>query len=166
MPKLGSLEYLLKAGNLITGGITGLSINGIIDLITPLKTGNFESISGDIKVKDGIADGINVYSKGKDLNLYLTGSYNISTLVADMEVYGSLSKNFSTLLGRIGNASLNRLFNAIPGVNINEVNPQSTSNINKIPNFDKNNVLRVFKADIFGDINGSNYVKSFRWIKN
>ena len=35
--KLGSLEYLLKAGNLITGGITGLSINGIIDLITPLK---------------------------------------------------------------------------------------------------------------------------------
>ena len=40
MPKLGSLEYLLKAGNLITGGITGLSINGIIDLITPLKTGN------------------------------------------------------------------------------------------------------------------------------
>lgn len=166
MPKLGSLEYLLKAGNLITGGITGLSINGIIDLITPLKTGNFESISGDIKVKDGIADEINVYSKGKDLNLYLTGSYNISTLVADMEVYGSLSKNFSTLLGRIGNASLNRLFNAIPGVNINEVNPQSTSNINKIPNFDKNNVLRVFKADIFGDINGSNYVKSFRWIKN
>ncbi len=166
MPKLGSLEYLLKAGNLITGGITGLSINGIIDLITPLKTGNFESISGDIKVKNGIANSINVYSKGKDLNMYLTGSYNISTLVADMEVYGSLSKNFSTLLGRIGNASLNRLFNAIPGININEINPKSTSNIYKIPNFDKNNTLRVFKAEIYGDINGSNYVKSFRWIKH
>ena len=166
MPKLGSLEYLLKAGNLITGGITGLSINGIIDLITPLKTGNFESISGDIHVKDGIADDINVYSKGKDLNMYLTGSYNLSTLVADMEIYGSLSKNFSTLLGKIGNSSLNRLFNTIPGININEINPKSTSNINKIPNFDKSNVLRVFKAEIFGDINGSNYVKSFRWIKD
>lgn len=166
MPKLGSLEYLLKAGNLITSGITGLSINGIIDLITPLKTGNFESISGDIKVKNGIANEINIYSKGKDLNMYLTGSYNISTLVADMEIYGSLSKNFSTLLGKIGNSSLNRLFNTIPGVNINEINPQSTSNINKIPNFDKNNILRVFKAEIYGDINGSNYVKSFRWIKN
>lgn len=166
MPKLGSLEYLLKAGNLITGGITGLSINGIIDLITPLKTGNFEKISGNIKVKDGIANDINVYSKGKDLNMYLTGNYNISTLVADMEIYGSLSKNFSTLLGKIGNSSLNRLFNTIPGININEINPTSTSKINKIPNFDKNNVLRVFKAEIFGDINGSNYVKSFRWIKN
>lgn len=166
MPKLGSLEYLLKAGNLITGGITGLSINGIIDLITPLKTGNFEKISGNIKVKDGIANDINVYSKGNDLNMYMTGNYNISTLVADMEIYGSLSKNFSTLLGKIGNSSLNRLFNTIPGVNINEINPSSTSKINKIPNFDKTNVLRVFKAEIFGDINGSNYVKSFRWIKN
>ncbi len=166
MPKLGSLEYLLKAGNLITGGITGLSINGIIDLITPLKTGDFKSISGDIHVKDGIADEINVYSAGKDLNMYMTGSYNIATLVADMEIYGSLSKNFSTILGKIANSSLNTLFNTIPGVNINEINPKSTSNINKIPNFDKTNILRVFKADIYGDINGNNYVKSFRWIKD
>ncbi len=166
MPKLGSLEYLLKAGNLITGGITGLSINGIIDLITPLKTGDFESISGTIKVKDGIANDINIYSKGKDLNMYLAGSYNISSLIADMEIYGSLSKNFSTILGKIGNSSLNRLFNTIPGININEINPTSTSKINKIPNFDKSNVLRVFKAEIYGDINGSNYVKSFRWIKD
>jgi len=166
MPKLGSLEYLLKAGNLITGGVTGLSINGIIDLITPLKTGNFKSISGDIHVKDGIANDINVYSSGKDLNMYLTGSYNIATLVADMEVYGSLSKNLSTLTGKIANSSLNTLLNTIPGININEIKPSSTSNINKIPNFNKNNTLRVFRAEIYGDINGSNYVKSFRWIKD
>jgi len=166
MPKLGSLEYLLKAGNLITGGITGVSINGIIDLITPLKTGNFKSINGTIHVHDGVADDINVYSAGKDLNMYMTGKYNIATLVADMEVYGSLSKNFSTILGRIANSSLNTLFNTIPGININEINPKSTSNIYKIPNFDKANTLRVFKAEIYGDINGNNYVKSFRWVKN
>ena len=166
MPKLGSLEYLLKAGNLLTGGITGVSINGIIDLITPLKTGNFKSISGNIHVENGIANDINVYSSGQDLNMYMTGSYNLSTLIADMEVYGSLSKNFSTILGKIANSSLNTLFNTIPGVNINEINPKSTSNINKIPNFDKTKTLRVFKADIYGDINGSNYVKSFRWIKD
>ena len=166
MPKLGSLEYLLKAGNLITSGVTGISINGIIDLITPLKTGDFKSISGDIKVNNGVADEINVYSSGQDLNMYLTGSYNIASLVADMEVYGSLSKNFSTILGRIGNSSLNTLFNTIPGIKINDINPKSTSNINKIPNFDKSKTLRVFKSEIYGDINGSSYVKSFRWIKD
>ena len=166
MPKLGSLEYLLKAANLVTGGVTGLSINGIIDLITPLKTGNFEKISGDIKVKDGVATDIDVYSSGKELNMYLTGKYDIPSLVADMEVYGSLSKNFSTVIGKIGNMSLNRLLNKIPGININEINPKTTSNINKIPNFDKDSTLRVFRAEIFGDINGSNYVKSFKWIKH
>ena len=166
MPKLGSLEYLLKAGNLITGGITGVSINGIVDLITPLKTGDFDSISGNINVTNGIADEINVYSSGKDLNMYLTGSYNLHNLVADMEVYGSLSADFSSPLGFIRNMSLNRLLNKIPGIKINEINPKSTSNINRIPNFDKDKVLRVFKSEIYGDINGSNYVKSFHWIKH
>ena len=166
MPKLGSLEYLLKAANLVTGGITGVSVNGIIDLITPLKTGEFSQINGDIKIEDGIANDINVYSEGKELNMYMTGSYDLTSFVADMQVYGSLSKNFSTILGKIGNASLNRLLNRIPGVNINDINPESTSNINKIPNFNKDNTVRVFRADIYGDINGSNYVKSFRWIKH
>ena len=32
--------------------------------------------------------------------MYLAGSYNISSLIADMEIYGSLSKNFSTILGK------------------------------------------------------------------
>ena len=166
MPKLGSLEYLLKAANLVTGGITGVSVNGIIDLITPLKTGQFSQIKGDVKVENGVVNDINVYSEGKELNMYLTGSYDISALVADMQVYGSLSKDFSTLLGMIGNASLNRLLNKIPGININDINPESTSNINKIPNFSKDTAVRVFRADIFGDINGTNYVKSFRWIKH
>ena len=165
MPKLGSLEYLLKATNLITGGITGVSINSIIDLITPLKSGNFDNIKGNVKVENGIAKDINVYSSGKELNLYMTGSYNLASLIANMEVYGSLSKDFSSVLGLISNMSLNRLFNTIPGININEINPESTSNIYKIPNFDKTNVLRVFKAEIYGDINGTGYVKSFRWIK-
>ena len=166
MPKLGSLEYLLKAANLITGGVMRISVNGIIDLITPLKTGNFSQISGDAKIENGVIDDINVYSEGKELNMYMTGSYDLSTLVADMEVYGSLSKNFSTLLGVIGNASLNRLLNRIPGINIDDINPESTSDIHKIPNFNKENAVRVFKAEIFGDINGSNYVKSFKWIKH
>ena len=83
-------------------------------------------------------------------------TFTIKPLVATAVINGQ-NVNFS---------SYTELFNAIPGININEINPKSTSNINKIPNFDKKNILRVFKAEIYGDINGSNYVKSFRWIKN
>ena len=166
MPKLGSLEYLLKAANLAKGGITGLSINGIIDLITPLKTGEFDSISGSYIVKDGIAQNIKVYSKGNALNLYLNGSYNVITSIADMKVYGTLSNNITNVFGRIKNASLNTLFKTIPLLNKNEISPELEAELNKIPNYNAGkNIFRIFAVDIDGDINGINYVKSFKWVK-
>ena len=166
MPKLGSLEYLLKAGNLLKGGFTGLSINSLIDLVTPLKTGDFESIMGDIHISNGIADKISVYSSGNDLNMYMTGSYNILTSVADMNIYGSLTKNITTVFGKIKNVSLNTLFNTIPGVNDLTEKLLLQEEIAKIPNI-KNvtDIYRIFYVDINGDINGENYVKSFKWVK-
>ena len=166
MPKLGSLEYLLKAGNLLKGGFTGLSINSLIDLITPLKTGDFDSIYGDIHLKDGIANNINIYSDGHDLNMYMTGSYNLLTSIADMKIYGSLTKNITTVFGKIKNASLNTLFNTIPGINDATEKLLLQEDIGKIPNIkDATNIYRIFAVDINGDINGTNYVKSFRWVK-
>lgn len=166
MPKLGSLEYLLKAGNLLKGGFTGLSINSLVDLITPLKTGNFDSIYGDIHLKDGIANNINIYSDGHDLNMYMTGSYNLLTSIADMKIYGSLTKNITTVFGKIKNASLNTLFNTIPGINDATEKLLLQEDIGKIPNIkDVTNIYRIFAVDINGDINGTNYVKSFKWVK-
>ena len=166
MPKLGSLEYLLKAGNIWKSGLTGLSINSLIDLVTPLKTGNFESISGDIHISKGIADVINIYSSGKDLNMYMTGSYNILTSMADLKIFGSLTKNITTVFGKIKNASLNTLFNTIPGINDNTEKLLLQKEIGKIPNIkDVTDIYRIFAVEVNGDINGTDYVKSFRWVK-
>lgn len=166
MPKLGSLEYLLKSANLIKSGVTGLTINGLIDLVTPLKTGQFENINGSFNINSGIADSIQIFSKGKDLSLFLTGKYNFSTLIADMNVFGRVSKKISTALGPVGNTSLNTLFNTIPGFNLEETNKtEFIKNLNKIPGFELNDKsYRIFSAEIYGDINGENYVQSFKWV--
>ena len=164
IPKLGSLEYLLKAGNLLKGGLTSLSINSVIDIITPLKTGDFSSIYGTIDIKDGIANDIEIATKGKDLSLFITGNYNFSSANAEMEVLGLLSKKISTMFGPLGNISLNTLFNAIPGVDLSG-NAKILSNINKIPGIElSNKTYRKFIAEIKGNINGDNYVTSFKWI--
>lgn len=164
MPKLGSLEYLLKAGNLVKGGITGVSINNIIDIITPLKTGEFFDINGQIRIKDGIAKTFEITTKGKDLSLFIDGTYNFSTLNADMLVLGMLSKKISTFLGPIGNLSINTLFNVIPGVDLSKDN-FLLEKINKIPAIELTNKdFRKFVAEIKGNINGEEYVKSFKWI--
>lgn len=167
MPKLGSLEYLLKASNLVKSGITGLTINSIVDLLTPLKTGQFENINGNFAINSGLANSIQIFSRGKDLSIFLTGTYNFSTQIADMEVFGRLSKKISTVLGPVGNASLNSLFNTIPGLNLEEADKASfVENLNKVPGFELNDkTYRIFSAQIYGDINGDNYVKSFKWIE-
>ena len=164
MPKLGSLEYLLKAGNLVKGGITSLSINSVIDILTPLKTGNFSNIFGIFSIKDGIAEDIQISTKGDNLSLFMYGKYNFATSEADMEVLGLLSKKIATLFGPIGNVSINTLFNVIPGVDLTK-NSEILEKINKIPGIELNNKsFRKFVADIKGNINGENYVTSFKWI--
>lgn len=167
MPKLGSMEYLLKAANLVKSGVTGLTINGIIELLSPLKTGQFETINGTFSIASGLANEVQIFSKGKDLSLFLTGTYNFSTLIADMKVYGRVSKKISNVLGAVGNTSLNTLFNAIPGVNLDETNKsEAMKNFSKIPGFEfDDKSYRIFSAEIYGDINGENYVQSFKWVE-
>lgn len=167
MPKLGSLEYLLKAANLVKSGITGITINSLIELISPLKTGQFENINGTFDIKSGVADSVQIFSKGKDLSLFLTGTYNFSTLIADMEIFGRVSKKISNALGSIGNTSLNTLFNTIPGLNLDETNKgEFIKKLNKIPGFELNDKsYRIFSVEVYGDINGDKYVQSFKWIE-
>lgn len=167
MPKLGSLEYLLKAANLVKSGVTGLTINSILDLVTPLKTGQFENINGNFSINDGVANSVQIFSRGKDLSLFITGQYNFATFVADMQVFGRISKKISNVLGTVGNTSLNTLFNTIPGLNLEETNKaEFIKNFNKIPGFELNDkTYRIFSAEIYGDINGDNYVQSFKWVE-
>ena len=164
MPKLGSLEYLLKAGNLLKGGITGVSINSVIDIITPLKTGEFSDIFGSIRIKDGVARNIEITTKGKDLSLFIDGTYNFADSTADMEVLGLLSRKISTMFGPIGNMSINTLFNVIPGVDLSKES-LVLERINKIPGIElSEKAYRKFIAEIKGNINGDNYVTSFKWL--
>lgn len=167
MPKLGSLEYLLRAANIVKSGVTGLTLNGLVDLLSPLKTGQFETINGRFAIKSGVANDIQIFSKGKNLSLFLTGTYNFSTLIADMQVFGRVSKKISTILGPVGNASLNTLFNVIPGLNLDSTNKaEFVKNLSKIPGFELNDkTYRIFSADIYGDINGDNYVQTFKWVE-
>lgn len=164
MPKLGSLEYLLRAGNLLKGGLTNLSINGIIDIITPMKTGNFDNIYGTIGIKNGVAERIEISTRGKDLSLFITGTYNFASSIAEMEVLGMLSKKISTLFGPLGNVSMNSLFNIIPGVDLSK-DSSLRDKINKIPGIElSSKAYRKFVAEIRGNIDEEDYVQSFKWI--
>lgn len=167
MPKLGSLEYLLKAGNIVKSGITGLTINSIIDIVNPIKTGHFSAINGSFALDDGVAKNVEIYSKGENLSIFVKGSYDLVNSNADMRVLGRLSKKIPTLLGPVGNASINSLFNIIPGITLADADRvKFMKDISKIPGLDfTNDDYRIFQAKIDGNINGNNYVSSFKWVE-
>ena len=165
MPKLGSLEYLLRAGNLIKSGILGLSLNNIIEVLTPYKTGEFEKISGNLKINSAEVENLEIMSQGKNLSMYLTGKYNILENFADIKIYGKLSQNVSNALGAVGNASLKQFVNSI-SPNKNKDNPDEQLQIirSKIPSIKTQEPEpRYFTVKVLGDINKDNYIKHFKW---
>lgn len=167
MPKLGSLEYLLRASNIIKSGITGFTINSILELLNLVKTGYFSNINGSCSIENGIAKDIEIFSKGENLSLYIHGSYDISKTNADMEILGKLSRKISTVFGTVGNTSLNTFFKLIPGISMVDFSRNNfIEDVEKIPSFTNGDYdSRVFQAIINGNINESGYVQSFKWVK-
>jgi len=167
MPKLGSLEYLLRASNILKSGITGFTINSILELLNLVKTGYFSNINGSCTIENGVAQNIEIFSKGENLSLYMHGSYDISKTSADMEILGKLSKKISTIFGSLGNTSLNTFFRLIPGISMLDFGRKDfVEDVEKIPSFTNGDYeSRVFQAIINGDINESGYVQSFKWVK-
>ncbi len=167
MPKLGSLEYLLRASNIIKSGITGFTLNSILEILNLVKTGYFSNINGSCKIDGGIADNIEIYSTGENLSLYIHGKYDLSNSQANMEILGKLSKKISTIFGALGNTSLNTFFKLIPGISMLDFGRKDfIEDVEKIPPFTNGDYeARTFQAIINGDINSSKYVQSFKWVK-
>lgn len=166
MPKLGSLEYLLRAGNLVKSGIMGFTINNVIEVLIPYKTGEFKKISGDFIVENGKVDKMNIYSKGDNLSIYTSGNYDIATNVGDFEVLGKLSTKISNLLGPVGNASVNSLVNFVTNNKFSKDSKEDlVQNVEKIPDISNSTGdFRLFAVKILGDLNADNFVKSFNWL--
>ena len=120
----------------------------------------------ELFIKKGLLADVNIYTKGENLSLYLTGYTNLKDANSKLSVYGQLSKQITSLLGPVGNASINTLFSFIPGVKVSELDLKTKQELEKIPEFNTNlNLYRFFKANINGNINTENYVQSFKWLE-
>ncbi len=166
MPKLGSIEYLLRASNFIKSGIFGLTINNVIELLTPYKHGDFNKIKGDLKVSDAKIQDLKIYSQGDNLSTYTFGTYDILSATGDIEILGKLSKKISNILGPIGNTSVVSILNMVTRNKVDElVKTEMLKNVNKIPLMDLNNdEYRLFNVKIEGPATADNIVKSFTWL--
>lgn len=166
LPKLGSIEYLLRASNFFKSGIFGLTLNNIIDLLTPYKHGDFNKISGNFKIADAKIKDLKIYSQGDNLSTYTYGSYDILSGISEIEILGKLSKKVSSLLGPVGNASVVSILNAVTRNKMDELmKSELMKNIGKIPLIDlSNDDYRLFNVKLQGEVSKDDVVKSFSWL--
>ncbi len=166
MPKLGSIEYLLRAGNLIKSGIFGLTLNNVLQLLTPYKHGDFNKINGTFKISNSKINDLKIYSQGDNLSTYTYGTYDIQSANAQIEILGRLSRKVSNLLGPIGNTSVASILNLVTKNKMEEImKNELLKNINKIPLVGLNSSdYRLFNVKINGKITADDIVKSFNWL--
>lgn len=157
--RMGSLEYLLMAAEVIKSGVTGLSINNLCTLLAHKKTGYFDTINVDFKVKNGVLFTDDLVSRGENLNIYLAGSFDMTTNYSDFTILGRVSKSVVKILGPVGDLCINKVINAIPGVEDSFSDKFSLPGINLS---DKDH--RRFVVNIEGDLYNQKSVKNFKWI--
>ena len=170
--RLGSMEYLLRAANVIQSGIGGFNVNNIIDLVVPQKTGYFDKLEGKFDIKDGVINTDEITSSGDNLSLYISGNFDMLTNNADAKVIGRLSQKVAGLLGPIGSVSINQFIGYVPGIGFLPATPEEKGLIDLIPGLSKIPVLglgckqknRQFVVDINGNLYEQSSVKSFRWL--
>ncbi|MCK7488706.1 MAG: AsmA-like C-terminal region-containing protein [Bacillus subtilis] len=171
LTRLGSLEYLLRAVNVLQSGITGLTLNNIIDLVIPQRTGDFEVLEGTITAENGVLTTDNIASRGDNLSLFLSGNMDMISNYSDLTILGRLSRRVAGLLGPIGSLSIGTFVNFIPGIGFLPI-PSERGLLELIPGLrfipglglGERGRYREFVVDIEGDLYDPASVRSFRFV--
>ena len=171
MIRMGSVEYMLKIANMLKGGLTTLNLNALVNIVAP-KTGFFDSIDGEIQIQKGIITTDKITFSSKNLELFLTGVYDINNSNINGTIIGQIpkeAKDSIITLGFLGEISLNSLKRKVTkqlkkDEDVFLFNPLSYLGSISYLNKDTSN-YRFFLVLLEGNLYNDNYVKSFKWIK-
>lgn len=173
-------EHFLYAGNIVTQNLLGFNLNSVISAVTRVDTGQFKTLEATVTFANSWANIQEFKSSGPNMSLWANGKYNLLTNFADMTVLGRISPRVASVLGPLGNLSIDKILGKLPekGLEIlsviKSVTPQNpllmqvnTSDITKIPPLSvstADNETKEFQVILNGPADSTRSVKSFKWI--
>ena len=161
--KIGLVQYLLKFAS-SRNPIVMISPSTIGDIIN-IPEGNFEKITGEIYLKNNIAEFIRIKSSSPQLGCYIVGRYNLENGDAILRIYTKFSNKNKGAAGFLRNISLNSLANRIPLSSRNDVDYYA-SELANIPEIDaEEKDCQIFLTKVDGDIEHNNFLSSLKKIK-
>ena len=172
MGALGKLENLLYAQNILANNLLKTTMSTVVGAVKVKKTGEFKYIKGAVSLANGWATLERIQTSGPAMSMYIKGRVNILNNRADLIILGRLSNEVVSVLGPIGNFSVNSLIASIPKIGavtsslINQIttNP-SGENLSLLPDLSPAQTnTKEFKAAINGSLESTSSVSYFKWL--
>ena len=164
IPKVGLLEYVFKFASLFRNPIAMISPSTISDLVN-IPEGNFDKITGDLKLKDNRIELMKIKSSAPQLASYIVGCYNLENSDAILRIYTKFSDKKKGVAGFLRNFSLNSLANKMPTRSRNDENYYSAE-LAQIPALEaEDNDCQIFLTKVDGDVEHNNFISSLKKIK-
>lgn len=162
--KVGYVEYLLKAASLFRNPLAMISPTTIGDLVT-IPNGEFESISGELKIVNNVILPLQIRSSANTLATYIVGKYNLENNDATLRIYTKFSDKDTGFAGFLRNISLNSIANRISTSGRTDANYYASElvQIPKLKTGEDN--AQIFLTKVDGDVINFNFLSSLKRIK-
>ncbi len=162
--KIGLVEYVLKFAALFRNPLAMISPSVFSDMIN-IPEGNFDKITGDMKIRNNIVELMRIKSYSPQLSAYVVGSYNMENSDAILRIYTKFSNKNKGFAGFLRNFSLNSLANRIPLNSRNESNYYAAE-LEHLPAIDADEKdCQIFLTKVDGDVEHNNFISSLKKIK-
>lgn len=114
----GKLQEKLNEANLLQQGLFGFNVNNLLQAMMPVKSGQFNEVSGKFTLGKGELNFEQVRFEGNNLRMRAAGSFNYISKTVDMDVAGDIPRVSSSIIpGAIGEMSrkvtLQRMFRIV-----------------------------------------------------
>lgn len=164
IPKIGLVEYVFKFASLFRNPIAMISPSIFSDLVN-IPEGNFDKITGDLKLKDNRIELMKIKSSSPQLAAYIVGCYNLENSDAILRIYTKFSNKRKGFAGFLRNISLNSLANKMPLRSRNDSNYYAAE-LAQIPEIEADeNDCQIFLTKVDGDVEHNNFISSLKKIK-
>lgn len=169
---IGTIDSLVLANNVLSNAILKTAAMKIKSLPVVKSSSNFASITGSVKLNNGIAQLAPVKSAGEAISYYVTGQYNLINGYTNVNILGRMSAELVVALGPLGDLSVSKISAYLPTFGANTLkllgalttNP-ATENTSQIPALTgKSSSHKDFKIVFNGNVTSPGSIKSFKWL--
>lgn len=171
---IGRIEGLVAAQNVTSNSILKSAISQLSGLAAIQEADKFKSITGDISLSNGNANLTKILVEGALMSYYVSGTYNILDNTANLVILGRLDSKVISMLGVLGELSVDRLLSSIPKLGAltstiwkNLTSDSNNENISLIPPLAGGSEnYKDFKVSYIGSVGAASSVKYFKWLSS